>query len=71
MPGTLPKDARCRKCGRTVLCVVRTTHGATGRATVEFHHHRDAARFRRGKKPEPCKVQMTADESDRAIAGAP
>jgi hypothetical protein len=38
---------------------------------VEFHHHRDAARFRRGKKPEPCKVQMTADESDRAIAGAP
>jgi hypothetical protein len=71
MPGMLMEGARCWNCQRTLLAVGRTIHGATGRATVTFHHHRDAARFRNGKRPEPCKVRMSADESDWAMNGLP
>ena len=69
MPGLLGKGARCWKCGKTVLLVTRLTHSGGRRATVDFHHHEDAKLWNEGLEPKPCVLEMSAEESDRAMRG--
>jgi uncharacterized OB-fold protein len=63
MPGKLRKDARCWKCGRLVVAVMRHCSTRNDRATLEFFHLKS--------RDKTCVVRTTFDKSERAMKGLP